>query len=97
MSKKLVEYGACKWLKLKIWELTCTRNLIKCKQGSDEKSQKNPEANFKPTDVDAGWLTHILSSIFTDKTEEMELQVMEILSVDDARRCENRLFMSLGF
>lgn len=98
MSKQLIDYGVNKKETAEVEEMTVNldekseENLEESEEESEEKNQ-----GFNPSEVDIDWLSRLLSSLFPDKLEEKEGQVLEILAIDDPRRCENRLVMSLGF
>ena len=68
------------------------KNEIDMEDDSDEDA-----ARFNLKDLDADWLLRKLSAVINEKVEEKEAQIMEIIQIDDSRRCETRLVMCLGF
>ena len=63
----------------------------------EENNENEQGVGFNLKELDADWLIKLLATVDTEKAEEKEAQVMEILQIDDIRRCETRLVMTLGF
>lgn len=65
----------------------------------DENVDENIDevARFSIKDLDAEWLKKLLSTVISENVDEKESQVLEVLQIEDDRRCETRLVMTLGF
>jgi pre-mRNA-splicing helicase BRR2 len=98
MSKQLIDYNLAKKENNEIEDMAVILDEKSEKEASEDENQQDQGfISFNANDIDSEWLEKILSPLFPDKTQEKEAQVLEILSIDDLRRCENRLVMALGF
>lgn len=97
MSKQLIDYNTSKREIVETEEMAVIidENSEENNKQSEESDVENPSINV--SEIDADWLTKILNPLFLDKTPEKEASVLEILSMEDIRKCENKLVMTLGF
>jgi hypothetical protein len=62
--------------------------------------KREEEGVLDITDIDAQWLNRTLSGLFNDlmaeEVQELEGRLMKVLSLENARDCEKKLFGVLG-
>ena len=92
MSKQLNDYD---------WEEAPAANEISVgfqEEPQEEEDLEEPEAQLTldPSDIDSNWLRSFLSEHLPNP-DELEPQVLDALSSQDLRTCENKLVMLLGF
>jgi pre-mRNA-splicing helicase BRR2 len=96
MSKLLIDYSGKKEENQETEEMVV--DLEKEDQDAVEDQDENmDQVGFNLKDLDADWLSRQLSSFINENLSTKESQVLEILQIDDLRRCETRLVMCLGF